>query len=99
MIPGHGSSHSSIVAIVDGFARLSRDIRLHSKLVKEDIKSLVFVFRQANKTVIERKRSILHFFENGLKDDDIFEGRLHLEEVHTRKEGIRVWNDVMSRRE
>lgn len=98
VIPRHGSSHSSVVAIVDGFPRLPCHVRLHSKFVEENVESLVLVFRQADKAVIERKRSILHFFEDGLKDNDIFEGGLHFEEIHTSEKGIRIWHDIVSRR-
>ena len=96
MIPGHGSADSPIIAVVDGLPRFSRNIRLHTELIEEDVEPFVFILGQADESVIERKRSILHFFKNGLQNNDIFEGGFHLKEVHTCEKSICIWNDIVS---
>jgi hypothetical protein len=95
VIPRHRSSNSSVIAVVDGLPRFSRHIRLHPELIEKDVEALVFILGQADKSVVERKRSILHFFENGLKNNNILEGGFHLKEVYTGEKGICIWDDIV----
>lgn len=91
-IPFDRLSYSSVVSVIDGLASSSSDVRLESKIVEENVESLLLALGQSNEAIVEWQRPILELLKNGLKDDDIIKCRSLLEEIRGIEEGVCIWD-------
>ena len=53
VVPLHGLSDSSIIAVVDGFTLVTGNVSFLSELVEEDIKAFPLVLRQGDQPVVQ----------------------------------------------
>jgi len=96
LIPLHGFPDGSIVAVIDGLPLASLNVRLHSKVIEENVKAFVLVLSQADEAMVQWQRTILDLFEHCLEDNHILKSSLDFKDVHTGKKGISVRNDVVA---
>jgi RNase P/RNase MRP subunit p29 len=95
-VPFDGAANSAIISVVDSLLILADDVGLESEIVEEDKEALAVVLGQADKAMVERKRAVLDFLQDGLENNNIEESSFQLEEIHSREKSIGIGNYVVT---